>query len=265
MKRILIACLSILALNHTASAQTPFNNYTIDPPVYTAEDEITITVDVTGTALQGDAVVYIWTWANEVNGGGAINSIVNTEWGNAPETAKFTAVPGSPNKFRFKLTGTTIFNLTPGQLKHFQFLVKSKDGGKKTENTPTNKFDPLVFVPSMLRMFPARVGQNDVVSLYFDQALATTIDEQRMEPVSVTVEVFDNTGASAGQPLSLTLKNVGTKLWKAFFVPTRSYTPGAGKKFTKFTYKFNGTVRDANNQPVTVSTAAVDVVLAEMK
>ncbi len=72
-----------------------------------------------------------------------------------------------------------------------------------------------------------------------------------MEPVSVTVEVFDNTNTSAGQLLTLPVKNAGTKLWKAFFVPTRSYTPGAGKKFTRFTYKFNGTVRDANNQPVT--------------
>jgi hypothetical protein len=117
----------------------------------------------------------------------------------------------------------------------------------------------------MLRIFPARVGQNDVVSLYFHQDLATTIDEQRMEPVSVTVEVFDNTGASAGAPVTLPVRNAGTKLWKAFFVPTRSYTPGAGKKFTRFTYKFNGTIRNANNQPVTVSTAAIDVPLTDMK
>ncbi len=44
----------------------------------------------------------------------------------------------------------------------------------------------------MQRIFPARVGKNDVVSLYFHQELATTINEQRMQPVSVTVEVFDN-------------------------------------------------------------------------
>jgi hypothetical protein len=255
--------LCLMAFNHTR-AQV-FTNYTISPVVFTAEDEITITVDLTGTKAEGVATPYIWTWANEVNGAGAINSKVNTEWGNSPAAAQFTPVPGSPNKFTFKLTGTDIYNLTPGELKHFQFLVKAKDGSKQTDNTPINKFDPLVFVPSMLRIFPARVGQNDVTSIYFHQDLATTVDEQRMEPVSVTVEVFDNTGASAGAPLTLPVKVAGTKVWRAYFVPTRSYTPGAGKKFVRFTYKFNGTVRDVNNAPVTISTASTEVLLADMK
>jgi hypothetical protein len=263
MKKILIACLSLLAV-HQVQAQ--FTKYTISPTVYTAEDEITITIDVAGTPLEGVAQPYIWTWANEVNGNGAINSpITNTAWPNSPDAAKLTPVAGQPNKFTFKMTGTVLYNLAPGSLLHFQFLVKAKDGSKQTENTPTNKFDPLVFIPSMLRIFPARVGQNDVVSLYFHQDLATTINEQRMEPTTVTVEVFDNTGASAGQPLTLAVKSAGVKLWKAYFVPARAYTPGAGKKFVRFTYKFNGTVRDESNAAVTVSTTVTEVILADMK
>jgi hypothetical protein len=265
MKKLIIACFCFVALSHLANAQTRFTNFTVSPPVFTAEDEITITVDITGTPVAGASDVYIWTWANEENGVPAVNSIVNTAWTNSPDAAKFTPVAGSPNKYTFKLKGTLIFNLTPGQLKHFQFLVKTKDGGKQTDNTNTIKFDPLVFVPSMMRIFPARVGQNDVISLYFHQDLATSVNEQRMTPVSATVEVFDNTGASAGPPLTLPLNNTSGQMWRAFFVPTRSYTPGAGKKFTRFTYKFNGTVRDTNNQPVSVTTAAAEVILADMK
>ncbi len=40
---------------------------------------------------------------------------------------------------------------------------------------------------------------------------------------------------------------------------------GRGEKFVRFTYKFNGTVQDASNQPVTVSTPVVEVPLNEMK
>ena len=263
MKKIMTACLCLIAFSYTTRAQ--FDKYTISPAVYTAEDEITLTIDLTGSPLEGVAAPYIWTWANEVNGAGAIDAVVNTAWTNSPDAAKFTAVAGQPNKFTIKLTGTTMYNRSPGELKHFQFLVKAKDGSKQTANSPINKFDPLVFIPSMLRTFPARVGQNDVVSIYFHQDLATTINEQRMEPTTVTVEVFDNTGASAGQPLTLPVKSAGTKLWKVYFVPTRSYTPGAGKKFVRFTYKFNGTVRDENNAPVTVSTATTEVLLGDMK
>lgn len=270
MKKTFILALIILGSRLTMAQCIPFENFSINPATFSAEDEITISFDFTGTGMAAEAELYIWTWANKGASGfseknGITNANPSVDWGNSPAIAKLTPVNGAPSKFTYKLTGTTLFELTPGGLKHFQFLVKTKNGSKQTCDSKVNAFDPLVFVPTMLRMFPARVGQNDVVSLYFHQDLATTIDEQRMEPVSVTVEVFDNTNTSAGQPLTLPVKNAGAKLWKAFFVPTRSYTPGAGKKFTRFTYKFNGTVRDANNQPVNVSTAAVEVPLADMK
>ena len=259
MKKLLIFTLLFLGVR-LANAQTcTYTNYTISPATYTAEDQVTINFDFTGTDLAGETDVYIWTWSNAGDG------ITNTDWNNAPATAKLTPVAGSPNKFTFKLVGTTMYNKSPGQLKQFQFLGKTKNGSKKSCDSKANAFDPLVFVPSMQRIFPARVGQNDVVSLYFHQELATTINEQRMQPVSVTVEVFDNNDVSAGAPVTLPVKSAGEKLWKAYFIPTRSYTPGAGKKFVRFTYKFNGTVQDANNQPVTVSTPVVEVPLNEMK
>lgn len=264
MKKSLILTLMILA-GRLVMAQE-FTNFTISPATYTAEDEVTITFDFTGTNLAGETDLYIWTWANkDAVGFPGKDGSTNTDWGNSPAAAKLTAVAGQANKFTYKMTGTTMFNLSPGQLKHFQFLAKTKSGSKQSADSKKNVFDPLVFVPSMLRIFPAKVGQNDVVSIYFHQDLATAINEQRMQPTTVTVEVFDNTGASAGQPLTLSVKNAGDKRWRAYFIPTRSYTPGAGKKFTRFTYKFNGTIQDVNNQPVTVSTATVEVPLTEMK
>jgi hypothetical protein len=270
MKKLLILSLIIITSRFAMAQCIEFTTYTISPPTFTAEDEVSMSFDFTGTGMAGETELYIWTWANKGATGfteknGITNANPSVDWGNSPAIAKLTPVNAAPNKFTYKLTGTILFELTPGALKHFQFLIKTKTGTKQTCDSKTNTFDPLVFVPSMLRIFPAKVGQNDVVTINFHQDLASTLDEQRMEPVSVTVEVFDNTNAAAGQPLTLPLKNAGAKLWKAFFVPTRSYTPGAGKKFTRFTYKVNGTVRDVNNQPVTVSTAVVEIPLVDMK
>lgn len=269
MKKLLIYFLLAVSGQAAIAQQdcsVPYTNFTISPASFTAEDEITITMNFTSTNLAGETELYIWAWCNkDEKNYPPEDGITNTDWNNSPEMAKMTPVPGSPNTFTYTLTGTVLFNLSPGQLKHFQFLGKTRSGSKQSCDSKSNAFDPLVFIPSMLRVFPAKVGQNDVVSLYFHQDLATTVDEQRMVPASVTVEVFDNTGASAGQPLTLPVRNVGTKLWKAYFVPTRSYTPGAGKKFVRFTYTFNGTVRDDKNAPVAVSTPVTEVPLTDMK
>lgn len=265
MKKLIIAGFVAMFTLLAGPSVAQFTTYTISPTVYTAEDEITITFDLTGTPMAGASEAYIWTWANEENGSGAKDGKVNTAWTNSPDAAKLTAVGGSANKFTYKLIGTDMYNLTPGALKHFQFLVKAKDGSKQTSNSPVNKFDPLVFVPSMLRVFPAKVGQNDVVSLYFHQDLATTVNEQRMEPTSVTVIVYDNDNAAVGQPLTLAVKSAGTQMFRAYFVPAKAYTPAAGKKFVRFTYQFNGTVRDENNALVTVHTVTAEVALNDMK
>jgi hypothetical protein len=266
MKKILLYLL-LLGSSQLAMAQCEFTNFTISPASYTAEDEITITIDVTGTSLAGESDLYIWTWANKEAGAGFSEYLgtTNTEWGNSPAAAKMTQVAGQPNKFTYKLTGIVIYNTSPGQLKHFQFLAKTKNGGKQSCDSKKNAFDPLVFVPTMLRIFPSKVGQNDVVTLFFHQDLAASVNEQRMTPATATVEVFDDAGASAGAPLNLPVTKVGDKLYRVAFIPTRSYTPAAGKKFVRFTYKFNGTVRNENNVEVTVSTGTAEVGLTTMK
>jgi hypothetical protein len=266
MKKILLYLL-LLGSSQLAMAQCEFTNFTISPASYTAEDEITLTMDFTGTNMAGETDLYLWTWSNKDAGAGfpGKDGSTNTAWGNSPPAAKLTPVPGQPNKFTYKMTGTVIYNQIPGELKHFQFLAKTQSGSKQSCDSKKNVFDPLVFVPTMLRIFPAKVGQNDVVTLFFHQELAASVNEQRMTPATATVEVFDDAGASAGAPLSLPVTKVGDKLYRAAFIPTRSYTPAAGKKFVRFTYKFNGTVRNENNVEVTVSTGTTEVGLTTMK
>jgi hypothetical protein len=158
-----------------------------------------------------------------------------------------------------------MFGQTPGELKDFGFLVKSKDGSKQTPDYKPFAFDPLVFTPTKLRVFPSKVGVDDVVTVNFDKSLGTTVEEQRMDPTSATITMVDNTGAVVGSPLTLTLRKLDTNIWAASFIGSASFTPATGRTLTRFRYKFNGTVRDVNGAPANVSTSETEVEYVTLK
>jgi len=170
------------------------------------------------------------------------------------------------NKWSFTFTGTTLFGLAPADLHDFGFLLKTVDGSKQTPDFKPFKFDPLVFTPTKLRIFPAKVDTNDVVMLNFDRSLGATVDEQRMTPVSATVTAIDETGTQVGSSLTVTItQNTGTTIWKGFFIPNVSFKPATGHVLQKFHYKFNGTVLDTGGNPAQVSTDEAEVFFVSMK
>ena len=102
-----------------ASAQNP----SFSPSSFTAEDEVTLTIDVTGTGMAGVTDAYLWIFSNPDLPGGA-DGVTNGSWTKSSDAAKLT--PAGPNKFTYKFTGTTMFLQTPAQLKSFGFLLKKK-------------------------------------------------------------------------------------------------------------------------------------------
>ena len=257
MKKIL-SILSITLISFGLKAQNP----TFVPASFTAEDQVTLTVDVSGTGMAGATDAYIWIFSN-VSGGGN-DGLVNGSWTNSSDAAKMT--PAGTNKWSFTFTGTILFGRPASQLKDFGFLVKKKDGSAQTPDYKPFAFDPLTFLPTMLRIFPAKVGAEDVVSANFDQSLGVTVAEQRMTPTSVTFTVFDNNDLQVGSPLTVPVSHiVSPAIWTGSFVPSLSFTPPAGKTLKKFRYKFNGTVLDVNGVPSTVSSSEAEVVFTNMK
>ena len=258
MKKILaiIICLATIGLN-VAKAQNP----TFSPPVFTAEDEVTLTVDVTGTPMAGQTEAYIWIFSN-VSGGGR-DGFTNTAWSNSLATAKMTAA--GTNKWSYKFTGTTMFSQTPAELKDFGFLVKSKDGSKQSPDYKPFAFDPLVFTAVKLRVFPAKVDKDDVITVNLDKSLGSTVDEQRMEPTTVTITMLDETNTQVGSPLTVATRKTETNVWSATFIPSNSFTPATGRKLNKFKYKFNGTVRDVTGATVTVSSTEAEYTFVTLK
>lgn len=237
------------------------------PSTYTAEDQVTLTIDVTGTGMAGATEAYIWIFSNpdliSPPAPGPNNGIVNGDWTNSSAAAKMTAA--GTNKWSFTFIGTTLFGRPPAELTSYGFLVKKKDGSAQTPDYKSYFFDPLVFTPTMLRVFPAKVGSDDVVTVNFDRTYGGTANEQRMTPTSATIMMFDETGAQVGSALTINSRSTGATIWSATFIPSISFTPGAGHTLNKFRYKFNGTVLDPGGATITVSSSETEVVFTTMQ
>ncbi len=230
---------------------------TISPSSFTAEDQITVTVDVTGTGLAGSAEAYIWLWGNSGD------SPLNSSWTNSPAAAQMT--PAGTNKWSFTFTPTIMWGLPPVSLTRFNFLVKKKDGSAQTSDFGPYFYDPLVFIPSKLRVFPAKVDQNDVVTINFDRSLGENPNEQRMTPATATITMYDNTDAQVGIPVNINVRAFATNIWAVTFIPSSSFTPPAGRTLKKFRYRFNGTVLNDVGVPVTVSSTEAEVTFTTMQ
>ena len=252
MKKLLYLFLLVGAA-FTANAQNP----SFSPSSFTAEDQVTFTFDVSGTGMAGATEAYLWLWGN------AGDSPLNTSWTNSPDIARMTAA--GTNKWSYTFTATVLWGLPPAALQNFRFLIKKKDGSAQTPDQGPFNFDPLVFTPTMLRIFPAKVGYDDVVTVNFDKAYGVTTNEQRMEATTATITMYDDLGAAVGTPLVLPVSKVADTRWGGSFIPSISFTPATGRKLAKFKYKFNGTILDPSGVTVTVSSSETEITFTTMQ
>lgn len=243
MKKIILSIIFIL------SATFAFAQVTFSPATYTSEDEVTITLDVTGTPLAGQNDIYLWAFSNDGVGGGK-DALTNGQWGSSSENAKMTKI--ATNKFTFKFTGTTLFGQSPAELINFGFLGKSKDGTKQTQDFKPYKFDPLVFTAAQFRVFPAKMDFTDMTTVYFHQDLATDQNLQRMFDVKVNITFYDDAATPnvVATRTALVAKQESSKLYSYSFIPERLILIPTGKKLGKFAYQFIGSIKDANGANV---------------
>lgn len=239
MKKILLSIIFILTVGFASAQSVP----TFSPATFTAEDEVTVTLDVTGTGMAGQDEVYLWIFSNDGVGGGK-DGITNGQWGNSSDAAKMTKI--GTNKFTFKFVGTTLFGQSPAELINFGFLGKSKDGTKQTPDYKPFKFDPLVFTASQFRIFPSKIDFTDVATIYFHQDLATDQNLQRMFDVKVTLTFFNEAGTVIGTKANIVVTKESTNVYAYSFLPEKVITIPAGTKLSKFSYQFTGSIKDAN-------------------
>ncbi|OAQ42360.1 hypothetical protein A5893_04415 [Pedobacter psychrophilus] len=273
MKKILSITLMILLSIGLAKAQKSNPKYTISPAKFTAEDAITITVDLTGTTLATKGQIYIYAF-NQA-GPGLYNDFCADQSG-----AKMTN-EGS-NKWSFKLTLTNYFNATPAKIgTTFGFLFKAsqasgcgQDANQSVDFSTT--IESLVFSPSVFRVFPNKFTQDDIVTFYMDKNLLdpsktalksateiyvfTDIDyikpdgtggyfqiSQFCEPVSTTDGNYYTGQTTVADNLALKAKDEGNGLFAWTIVPSKFFKigdttspkfPPAGSKITKIKVHF---------------------------
>lgn len=126
MNRILTIILSFLSL--CAVGQTSIDP-SIEPAFFAADEEITITYDVTGTSLQNLSEAWIWMWVP----GKGIDAPSNTNPANsnssATDPAKFTRSTGSSGEvyFTITITPTDFLNTSKENIESIGMLLKGND------------------------------------------------------------------------------------------------------------------------------------------
>lgn len=150
-----------------ASAQT----VTFDPVEFTAEDQVTMTIDMTGTNLDKSKYsgsIYTWFFIMEGCSSGCDAPSNENPAGDLAEPARLIPT-GTENVYTLTFVATALFNKTPGEILKIGFLFKGKDWSDGQTSDMSVDVVPLEFVPVPLRTFPANFEQTDVVTFYFDQ------------------------------------------------------------------------------------------------
>lgn len=242
-KIFLILLLSFITGGNVFSQATAI----ITPGAFTAEDEITIRINVNGTSLAGETEVYLWAWC-ELKDASRKDALNNGSWTNSSEAHKMTNV--GTNIWEIKIVPATFYGVNPGDLQWIGFLAKSKNGSKQTQDFANNNVTPAIFIPSVNRVFPSKLGQDDIATIYFDQSLATDQTQQRLEASDIEISIFDDGGVKIGSGITKPLKKVSEKQYTYTFIPSELFTIPTGVKLSKFEYKFKGNLRDADGNPV---------------
>lgn len=173
MKNILkILLLALLPL--AANAQT----VTTSPAVFTAEDEVTITVNVTGTRLEGySGDVWMWSWLAEgctTNCDAPTN--IDPAGGENTDAAKMTRDAEDPDVYSITLVPVDFFGKAPSEIGAIGIKLKSRSwtDGIESDNDIVIAVQPLIYIPSEYRTFPVKFTDEDVVTLFFDQNLTSS-------------------------------------------------------------------------------------------
>jgi len=248
-KRIFLVSAGMFLLVMQLLAQT----VTVTPAAFKARDTITIEVDVTGTDVAGIEPLYIWAFLdapmnpnpqpspNGVTGG-------NGSWTSSNEAMRMEKV--GPNKWRFGMRPTRFFAELPANIVEIGFLVKAKDGSgtpeKKTKNLSI-KPDPSVFIETENRVFPPKADAQDVLTINYNQAKASTVNAGRMQVTDVEIAAYTENGVQIGETKTgLTVRQSGATIYSYSFIPNLLFAPPGTTRIGSIRYRFGGKLPGTN-------------------
>ncbi|NNL82309.1 MAG: alpha-amylase, partial [Winogradskyella sp.] len=175
--------LLFLCFCFSISAQEQNGTFTITPPAFDEDEEITITVSGVVPSVWGVSDVYLWAWRLDQNGNYVADSPTNGVWTSSNEIQKMT--DNGNGTFSYTLTPTDFYGATGiGQM---GMLVKAKDGtgDKKTQ-------DHVVTVGRVAIEFSEPTEETVILQSGSNQNITAIIKSGGSTTVMGTFEVFYN-------------------------------------------------------------------------
>jgi 1,4-alpha-glucan branching enzyme len=123
-----LTILSLLFLQFAAYAQSVEIQPTIEPEFFSADEEITITYNVTGTSLSSLDDAYMWMWLPNSSTDAPSNINPADSDPEATDQAKLEKLnENGQTLFRISLTPTTFYNQSPESITEIGMLLKGND------------------------------------------------------------------------------------------------------------------------------------------
>ena len=260
MKKIILLNIFILWLVVAINAQPTFST---EPRVFTAEDEVTLTVDVSGTSLEGHAgSVFIWAWIAEgCSSDCDAPSNVDNPSGEVAEDAQMNRSESNPNIYTKTFVPQDFFSKSPAELVRIGFKLKSAawSDGKQTDNDAFLSVAPLTFTPVVNRVFPNKATADDVITLYLDQKLSDAPEvKYAMGNFTVEARAFNEAGEQVGDVFSSDIQNEGNGLHQVRMIPSFSI-PNADGDIATIKYAF------ISKSNPSVKTQEFELILLDLK
>ena len=174
------------------TAQAP----TIEPEFFSADEEITITYDVTGTSLQSLNQAWIWMWVPDQSIDAPSN--VNPASSNtaATDPAKFTRTTDVDGRvyFSITLTPSTFLNVAAESIENIGMLLKANDW-------PDGQTDD--FIASVTNGFALAMSNPTGNYGFFESSTTIDIDVKTSEPAEIEILVDDSEIANVSSATEL--------------------------------------------------------------
>lgn len=214
MKKLLIISIMMLGGIFVNAQNCDQATYFTEPASFTAEDEVTVFVDLSACSyLASLDEVYIWIFVPDGPGPEGVGG--NGDFCNGSNPELLMTDEGN-DVWSFTFVPTDLFDATPAEIgDQIGFIPKEfaacKGVGDQTENLYL-VVDPLEFIPTESRTFPAKFGEQDFVTLYYNQSLAENSAMADLEEIYVYTWAngTDADGNSIGDVAKVAWPEVGT-------------------------------------------------------
>jgi 1,4-alpha-glucan branching enzyme len=230
MKMKILFCTVLMFWAVVALSQT----VTTNPPIPRADEPVTITVNVTGTSLNGyswnnaTSPVWIWAWiAEECTSNCDAPTNINPAT-SAQDAAKVTRISTNPDVYQITITPTTFFNKPASEIKKIGLKLKTVNwnDNKQTDN------DRFV---TFFSGFVVNITQPSVFPLFKSQGETVSITANASEVSDLTIKVNGATVKEVASTTMVTLDHIVSELPGAVSVTVEAYN-GLETKTSSFEY-----------------------------